>query len=174
MKDPALLAHLGKSPGLSKEARASLEQFVGCIYEYGTTSSVNDVRLKMFSKVNKSVESLPPSQDAFHLHLNRANYQAFIWKKAIEPKRDCPLPTGHGWVMENVKLKSRLMRLDTIRKKCAELVMCSCKARRSSTRCGCLKTIGSCTSACFCGEVCQNEPQYMRVMSYQFGLKECH
>ena len=159
MKDPALLTHHGETPGLSEETRPSTEQFVCSIYGYGSTSSINDVRLQMFSKVNRSVESLPPSQDALHLHLDRANYQSFIWKKAVEPKSDCPLPTGHGWVMENGKLKPRLMRLDPIPKKCAELVTCSCKVKCSSTRCGCFKTIGSCTSACFCGEVCQNEPQ---------------
>lgn len=155
VKDPALLAHLGESPGLS-EVRASEEQFVCGIYRYGSTSSINDVRLKMFSKGNSSVESLPPSQDALHLHLDRANYQAFIWKKAVEEKTDCPLPADHGWVMESGKVKPKLMRLDPIPKKCAELVTCSCKVECSPTRCGCHKTIGSCTSAFLCGGVCQN------------------
>ena len=140
LRDPALLAQLGEFPGLSEEARAPAEQFVCGIYGYGSTSCINDVRLKMFSKGKSSVESLPPSQDALHLHLDRANYQAFIWKKAVEPKPDCPLPTDHGWVMESGKLKPKMTRLDRIPKNCAELVTCSCKAECIATRCGCLKT----------------------------------
>jgi len=161
LKDPILFTQLGESLGCQKK--------LGCLqnssfvafraYGYGSTSSINDVRLKMFSKGKSSIESLPSSQDALHLHLDCANYQAFIWKKAVEPKPDCPLPTDHGWVMESGKLKPKMMRLDRIPKNCAELVTCSCKAECITTRCGYLKTTGSCISICLCEGVCQGEPQ---------------
>jgi len=121
-------------------------------YGYGSTSSINDARLKMFSKGKNSIESLPPSQDALHLHLDHANCQAFIWQKAAEPKPDCSLPTDHGWIMESGKLKPKMMRLDCIPNNCAELVTCSCTAECIAIVCG------SCISVCLSEGVCQDEP----------------
>jgi len=51
-------------------------------------------------------------------------------------------------------LKPKIIGLDPIPKKCAELVTCSCKAECIATRCSCLKTAGSCTSPCLCRGVC--------------------
>ncbi|KAG1677784.1 Amiloride-sensitive sodium channel subunit beta [Nymphon striatum] len=53
-----------------------------CIILYDKTSSLtsmNDTRKELFCKRNKTMENLPPTQDALINHTKRALYQAGIW-----------------------------------------------------------------------------------------------
>ena len=40
---------------------------------------------------------LPPTQDALYIHMERANFQSYEWKHALEnnSRQD---PEGHGWI----------------------------------------------------------------------------
>ena len=42
-------------------------------------------------------EGLPPCKSSLQLHITRANYQAGIWRRALFPLPEVPLPGGHGW-----------------------------------------------------------------------------
>ena len=75
---PYLLNEIGGSAQCCKEALGQSEQCVCHLYGYGDLHSINQVRLKLFVKGKCSVDCLPPTQDAIHFHLMRANYPTFI------------------------------------------------------------------------------------------------
>lgn len=44
---------------------------------------------------------MPCTKDALLQHLSRANYQAAIWRKALQPFIMAPDITNHGWAVAN-------------------------------------------------------------------------
>jgi len=37
-------------------------------------------------------------------HIKRANYQAYVWRKALVPRQDLPTPAGNGWTIQGNSL----------------------------------------------------------------------
>ena len=50
---------------------------------------------------------LPPSEDALRMHIERANYQAFVWYNADKVRPRIPQPCWHGWTMDDGQLSFR-------------------------------------------------------------------
>ncbi|KAK2553495.1 hypothetical protein P5673_025258 [Acropora cervicornis] len=67
------------------------------LYNHGTDGvDINEERAAAFRKVKKNLDSLPPTKDALHLHIRRANFQCMIWKKAKEPRPSLSSPEENG------------------------------------------------------------------------------
>jgi hypothetical protein len=62
-------------------------------------SSARDL---MFGK-SKSPESLPPTSDALKLHIERAHFQASVWKQANVVKPVLPFPITMGWSLDGAR-----------------------------------------------------------------------
>ncbi|KAG1695759.1 Integrin alpha-PS2 [Nymphon striatum] len=98
-----------------------------CIILYDKTSSltsVNDTRKELFCKRNKTMENLPPTQDALINHTKRALYQAGIWTSSQKPMQHVPSPADWGWTMDaDGKRWVPVWRtLDVASKACKELL----------------------------------------------------
>jgi hypothetical protein len=52
----------------------------------------------------KSPESLPPTSDALKLHIERAHFQASVWKQANVVKPVLPSPVTMGWSLDGDRL----------------------------------------------------------------------
>jgi len=50
----------------------------------------------MFSKKQLQSAKLPPTQDALHEGILRANYQAMVWHNDIVLKPEIPSPENNG------------------------------------------------------------------------------
>ena len=74
-----LLVSLGEGE-LTVDKVKDAEKFFCAMYNCGHVESVNDARVLLFSKITKP-EALPPTKDAFELHIKRVHYQALIWKQ---------------------------------------------------------------------------------------------
>lgn len=87
---------LGENAPARVEDLNKLEQFVCALYNDHRCNSVNELRYKLFCK-SKDLQShqLPSTKAALVSHLKRANYQAFLWKHALEPQTD-QAPDGQG------------------------------------------------------------------------------
>ena len=59
--------------------------------------SINLSRYNLFQMGSVMESSMPPNKDALCLHVKRANYQAAIYKRALDPHPAVPSPHGHGW-----------------------------------------------------------------------------
>lgn len=101
---------LGESWEVTTETLVVIEEFTCALYGNRRIKTVNELRhsllltkcggqdkaLAMSSSFDLS--ALPPCNSCLLEHLNRANYQVGIWKRAHIAKPDIPHPlNGHGW-----------------------------------------------------------------------------
>ena len=105
-KNPELvdgLNEIGNDPTqLSNNAMEAVISLLCFIYgQKDSYKSVNDLRYKLFAKKGLSSQRLPPSSDALHQHMQRVNYQSYIWKNAHVPTLNLPSPYNRGWKAEN-------------------------------------------------------------------------
>ena len=72
---------------VNPDLRKILERFVCGLYgftdEQQQNYSVNEARFRLFKKGKFSEEFLPPTHDVLQLHIDRANYQSYIWKNCL-------------------------------------------------------------------------------------------
>ena len=89
---------LGLSWNINDETVNGIEGFVCELYGK-KMQEVNLLRYQLHcAKAGKvEPEGLPPCKSSLQLHTTRANYQAGIWRRAIFPLPEVPLPSGHGW-----------------------------------------------------------------------------
>ena len=147
---------LGESLPLSELSIIKLEEVVCRLYNDNQCKLVNDQRYKMFCK-GKNVQShqLPPTSAALHYHLKRANYQAFLWKKALQPRIDQE-PVNHGWQLKEGCLEIVWTDLAPAPQAVMELVCCGCHSTCQTRRCSCVGNGLPYTEACTCSEECTN------------------
>ena len=98
---------LGQSWDLSEELFQRIEEFTSHMYAANSsTGEVNQLRYQLFCAKRGEVESsqLPPCRDCLLMHVERANYQAAIWKRSLHASPVVPSPTEHGWKDDEGKL----------------------------------------------------------------------
>ena len=93
-------------------------------------------------------------------HIQRANYQALVWKQSLKAVQNLPSPNGHGWSSIGGSLVPVLMSKEAAPSGLLELTSCKCKksACRRMDLCQCKANNLLCTEACYCmaGELCEN------------------
>lgn len=154
MQHPELLQ------GVGRDGPAELaEEFVCRLYGSQTPSRGLDcARSAIFQKGQIALEMLPPTRDAFSLHLKRSNYQAKIWLQADKSTLAVGSPCeSQGWRATDDGLCVVWTHLPPIPQACVELVACGCKTKCRTMACSCLKKEQVCTPACTCNaEQCRN------------------
>ena len=118
------------------------------------TCKVNILRHEMFLSKRVEVDSstLPPCEDSLKQHIQRANYQAGVWRGP-----DIPEPDGHGWI----KRADGGLDLDWIHGQVApdavlELLACQCKRKCVQDDCPCMVNGFKCTYMCRL-HTCENQ-----------------
>lgn len=111
-----------------------------------------DSRYQLFSEKHLRDEQLPPTDHTFDLHVNRCNYQAYIWMHANEQHINPPSPTRHGWYeRSDGSLAIQFMIQSSAPKDLLELTTCKCSTSQCrSNICSCRKKNLICTDACSC------------------------
>ena len=68
--------------GVERDDNVDAEKFVCLLYgiEKNGVSGIDNVRHRLFVKVKRDLEMLPPTHNALELHIKRSNYQAKICK----------------------------------------------------------------------------------------------
>ena len=102
-----------------------------------------------FAKIGRSLENIPPTQDALAQHLKPAIYQSSIWSVSPDPQCVIPTPSDWGWELKDNTWVPVWITLPVAAKSCNELIKCSCKASKC-TRCKCAKASLNCTDLCKC------------------------
>ena len=94
----ASIHRIGERGPPMREDPRKMEKFVCSLYNDFNCCIVNDTRYKLFCK-NQNLQShrLPPSRAALQKHLQRANYQAYVWKRALDATILNQGPDGQGW-----------------------------------------------------------------------------
>lgn len=128
-----------------------LEKFVVAMYDRSsTTTTVNDARLDLFTRKQRSYQAIPPTQASLQKHAQHATYQAgLIWGQATDPNPDLPNPEQWGWRKEGDEWRIHWTDLPSIAYSCQELTKCGCK-KVCCGRCKCFWSGLVCTRLCSC------------------------
>lgn len=135
-----------------------IERFTILMYSKTCNAShVNEARRLLFSKGTRSLDMIPPTQQALFQHILRAVYQAIIWMQALKPHQDLPDASDWGWIKDT---KSKVWSpfwtiLPDASKGCALLFHCSC-LKACKGNCKCSKAHLRCTLLCQCKGGCVN------------------
>ena len=113
---------------------------------------INEARYKLFCAKSPQCYQLPPTKDALEKHVQRACYQAAIWRRALMCKPEVPSPHNHGWCLHDGELHIDWMSQLPAPREILELVSCRCKSEQSCStgRCSCMRNGLPCTDWCGC------------------------
>jgi len=132
-----------------------LEKYVVLMYDRSsTTSSVDEARLDLFARKQRSYDMIPPTQSVLKQHAKRAAYQAgHIWGQCVNRQPEPQCPSEWGWSKKGDDWEVVWTTLEPVSKSCHELTKCGCKTECGG-RCKCVKNGLFCTLLCTCP--CQN------------------
>ena len=150
-----LFKNIGREFTCGDELLPKCESFVCQLYNQSDVSEVNKARSNLFNLGLFNEESMPCTQDVLSKHLDRSNYQAAIWRKALTPTIHPPDITNHGWIIQDGFVSINWMALPPAPDGILENVNCGCKTGCSSNRCSCFKENLTCTPLCRCQQ-CTN------------------
>ena len=89
---------------------------------------------------------MPPTRSSLAPAIQRANFQAFIWRQD-----DLTKPTiGHGWFLEGGQLTPLMCDKPCAPDAVLELIKCACEKSRCSSHCKCVGNGLPCTEICNC------------------------
>ena len=131
-----------------------LECFTVILYDKASNHKfVNEARRELLCQKNKTMETIPPTQNALLQLCKRVAYQAGIWTASDLAQQQTPTPEGHGWTLDR-ESNSWLpvwTTLPVASAACNELVKCACKSVKGcGARCSCKKASWKCTELCGC------------------------
>lgn len=171
-----LLENLGTKPLCSPDVANNVEAFVCKLYKPTcTTNKIQTLRSSMFRMSKKALESLPPTQDALLLHINRVNHQAFIWRNAAVAQIKPQNPLLSGWKKKNHLLLPLLMTQEPVPENYLQLSACGCSRGGYQCRnrqCMCTKAGLRCTAACACGQGSDIEDDWCKNPNNGVGMDE--
>lgn len=147
---------LGKTFALSANTFLECEKIICKMYGCPDEADVNECRYILFRTKTGKSQSLPPCQDALKHHTMRVNYQAAVWRRALEANPEVPHPDGYGWVRSEDRIDIDWMFLPPAPEALLELIMCECTGLCTTGHCSCKRNGLSCTDACQCGDKCEN------------------
>ena len=139
------------STEVSDRDMSILEKFVVAMYDRSSTfTTVNDARLDLFARKQRSYQAIPPTRASLEKHAQRAAYQAgLIWGQATKTNPDIPCPERWGWRKEADQWKINWTDLPPVASSCQELTKCGCK-KGCCGRCKCYRSGLVCTRLCSC------------------------
>ena len=109
------LVCVGQSPDVHSVTARKAEAFICSLYNVS----------------NRIQIQLPPTSDSLLQHIKRANYQAYVWRKALVPRQDLPTLAGNGWTIQGNFLFPQLMTKPPAPESILELVNCQCSSLRA-------------------------------------------
>lgn len=133
-----------------------LERFIVLLYDRSSAATgVNEARLDLFARKQRSYDSIPPTQAALKEHAKRAAYQAgIIWGQALISNPETSTPADWGWTQEGDTWQITWTTLPPIALNCQQLTKCSCQ-KDCNRRCKCFRSGLPCTALCSC--VCEEQ-----------------
>ena len=150
--------HMSTHPHTRLSVESWIFQFLErcTVVLYDKTSSletVNEAQRQLFCQKNRTMENIPPIQDAHLQHSKRVAYQAGIWTTCDMAQQQPLSPEGYGWTCDEERQSwvPVWISLPVCSIACSELVKCGCKSEKCcGARCSCRKVQWKCTKLCSC------------------------
>jgi len=128
-----------------------IERLTVVLYDKTSSlNSVNEARQELFCRRSRSIDNIPPTQNALVQHTKRVIYQAGIWTSCTRAHPVIPNPSELGWSKTaTAKLWEPVwLTIPEISKACSQLIKCTCKG--DCSRCKCAKANLCCSPLCSC------------------------
>ena len=154
---------LGRSFELEATSFLTCEKFVCKLYGCTNVDDVNECRYRIFCTKKSPTNTLPPCQSALNKHTERANYQAAIWRCALDPRPELPSPVHHGWLPMVDGIEVDRDAVPPAPKALLELIICGCTENCTTRHCTCHRNAIPCTDACHCVNTCENPTMFWRI-----------
>lgn len=166
------LSCLGDSSKPLSHVTKQATKFMLACYNQSRCRTMTEARQKMWlRKVGQSkacapsLQTLPPTTEAFKENVARAQLQVAVWRNTLEPNPPAIDPTAYGWAKEQ---GSNSLTPTTIPEnvpvapmQLLKLIRCSCDSNFPcrTTKCGCNSSKLGCTAFCTCegGQTCCND-----------------
>ena len=128
----------------------NIERLIVILYDKTSPlSSVNETRKELFCHKNRSMDRIPPTQNALLQHTQWAVYQAEIWTTSTQVQQVVPSPEEFAWTKtSSTSWHPVWMTIPEVSKACSELIKCSCKG--DCTNCKCGRANLACSPLCNC------------------------
>lgn len=138
-------------PRIDDSDLKTLERFVVMMYDKSSEAAgVDDARLDLFARKQRSYEAIPPTKAALLQHVKRAAYQAAcIWSQATTCQPEPVSPSEWGWTKKDDEWQVLWTELSPIAESCQQLTKCGCKVECKG-RCKCYQFGLTCTALCSC------------------------
>lgn len=149
------LQNVSASTDIDDSIMSVLERYIVILYDRTSDcDSLNAARKQLFTKKSRTLDNLPPTSDAFILHVKRAVYQAVhCWSHCLQKQLPLHDPALWGWCKDEDRWSPVWMTLPEVSDTCRELICCSCK-KACTSRCKCVKANLPCTGLCQCDGEC--------------------
>jgi len=104
------LVCVGQSPDVDSVTATEAEAFICRLHKASNRipTIADEARYLLFCQKAQSNLQLPPASSSLLQHIKRANYQAYVWRKALVPRQDLPTPAGNGWTIQRNSLFPQL------------------------------------------------------------------
>ena len=170
------LGLLGESLQIEDPLFDMIESIVCRAYGFLNKSNINDVRYeKCCGKKFPEPSKIPPTKEHLHQHVRRVNYQAFLWKNALEANQEIPDADQHGWDAVDGTYKVHWMDNQTAPDEILELVVCDFKKGKYTEQCRCVLLQIPCTDIWKCKGECQNVQNcFLYLMTNLNNKKHAH
>ena len=133
------LVCVGQSSDVDSVIARKVETFICSLYNASNRipTSADEARYQLFCQKAQSNLQLPPTSDSLLQHIKRANYQAYVWRKALVPRQDLPTPAGNGRTIQGNSLFPQLITKPLAPESILELVNCQCSKSSCTQKCSC-------------------------------------
>lgn len=123
-----------------------IQKFVCPLYYQTNKDEVNKARLIISRLGNFNEGAIPCTEDVLKKYLSRANYQAAIWRRALNQTIGAPDLRDYGWRVENEAVSILWINLPPAPDGIYENVEYACNSGCSKNRCSCFKGNLSCVA----------------------------
>jgi hypothetical protein len=120
------LSMLGQEDFDVDEAFPGIEEYISSLYR-SPYNTISKTRWYLFLNKQAHGSSLPPTKSALLQHVQRANYQALVWKNATKPFSQISYPSKHGWELVNELFMPIMTKSSAASSAILELTKCGCR-----------------------------------------------
>ena len=131
-----LASHLFQLLDVDDDLSKKIEKLTIILYdETSSLRSINDTKRQLFCHKNRTMDKLPPTNDAVLQHVRRAVYQAGIWTTSTQTQLVIPSPHDFTWAKILDSWVPGWVTISEASRACRELINCSCKGNCSICQC---------------------------------------
>ena len=140
-----------KSLYVQEDVVASARYYMMSLYDRSDFGgNLDALRAHLFGNIRGDMRCLPPTEDAFLLHLRRTLHQLAVCKRAHLSLPNYPPATDFGRELVNGKLVATMMLKDPKPAEFKRAKYCRCKKSMCARGCSCARANVKCVIACLC------------------------